>query len=304
MANFFAHGKLLLTAEYLVVKGAKSLAIPTRVGQHLELKEGSGSELVWKSLDHKGNEWFSAKYDLMGFDCLKTTDEDKAAYLRKVLRAVCRDNSDFLSKWKKYRVTTKLDYPQEWGLGSSSTLIHLLCQWAEANPYLVYFDLFNGSGYDIACADADGPLFYQFLGDSLHVETAEWKPSFLDQLYVVYTGQKQDSVSSVRDFLKKKVKKADIKKADELTQSFYEADDLVSLEAVIEDHENHLSSILGQPTIQSTRFSDYWGKVKSMGAWGGDMALATSDQGMAKTKEYFKSKGCDTVMLLGELGMV
>lgn len=304
LATFFAHGKLLLTSEYLVVKGARALALPTRQGQHLELKEGSGSELVWKSQDHEGNEWFNAKYDLMGFDCLKTSDDDKAAYLRKLLRGVCQDNSDFLSKWKKYRVTTKLDFPLTWGLGSSSTLIHLLCQWAEANPYLVYFNLFNGSGYDIACADADGPILYQFKGDSLDVNPVDWNPEFIDQLFLIPLGQKQNSEESLKGFLKKKIKKSDISDGTALSEAFLKEKNLKGLEKVICEHECCLGKILGKEAIKKERFSDYWGQIKSLGAWGGDMALVTSDRSADETKKYFRDKKIDTVLSFKDIALL
>jgi len=293
-----------LTSEYLVVKGARALALPTRQGQHLELKEGSGSELVWKSLDSKGEEWFNSKYDLMGFDCLKTTDEDKATYLRKLLRAVCQDNSDFLSKWKKYRVTTKLDFPLSWGLGSSSTLIHLLCQWAEANPYLVYFNLFNGSGYDIACADADGPILYQFNGDSLDVNPVDWNPDFIDQLFLIPLGNKQSSEESLKGFLKKKIKKSDIADGTTLSEAFYHAKNLKGLEKVIQEHECCIGKIIGQKQIKEERFSDYWGQIKSLGAWGGDMALVTSDRSKADTEAYFKEKNIDSVLSFKDVALI
>jgi mevalonate kinase len=289
--KLFAHGKLLLTSEYLVVKGAKALAVPTKMGQHLELKESSGSELNWKSLDHEGNEWFSAQFDLMSFDCMKTTDEEIAGRLRKMLRAVCNDNSDFLSKWKKYRVTTRLDFPRDWGLGTSSTLIYLLSTWAEANPYFVYFDLFEGSGYDVACANAEGPLVYQFTGDNIHLESCGWKPGYLDKLYIIHLGQKQDTSTSLREFLKLKVNKTDLKEGTELTEAFLHARSLSQLEKCVGEHESLLSTILKKPTIKEDRFSDYWGQVKSLGAWGGDMALVTSNKADAETKEYFSKKG-------------
>ena len=38
MHKFYSHGKLLLTAEYAVLDGAKALALPTKLGQSLEVK--------------------------------------------------------------------------------------------------------------------------------------------------------------------------------------------------------------------------------------------------------------------------
>ena len=37
MEKFYSHGKLLITAEYAVLDGAKALALPTKFGQTLEV---------------------------------------------------------------------------------------------------------------------------------------------------------------------------------------------------------------------------------------------------------------------------
>ena len=37
--NYYSCGKLLITGEYLVLKGAKGLAIPTKYGQKLSVKK-------------------------------------------------------------------------------------------------------------------------------------------------------------------------------------------------------------------------------------------------------------------------
>ena len=37
--DYYSCGKLLITAEYLVLKGAKGLAIPTKYGQKLSIKK-------------------------------------------------------------------------------------------------------------------------------------------------------------------------------------------------------------------------------------------------------------------------
>ena len=36
--NYYSCGKLLITAEYLILKGAKGLAIPTKQGQKMSVK--------------------------------------------------------------------------------------------------------------------------------------------------------------------------------------------------------------------------------------------------------------------------
>jgi len=55
------------------------------------------------------------------------------------------------------------------------------------------------------------------------------------------------------------------------------------------------------PTVQNNEFSDYWGCVKSLGAWGGDFVLATTDRSEEETRNYFKSKGLDVIFRYDEL---
>ena len=39
MQSFYSHGKLLITAEYLVLAGAKAFAIPCKKGQYLKFND-------------------------------------------------------------------------------------------------------------------------------------------------------------------------------------------------------------------------------------------------------------------------
>lgn len=291
-SSWYARGKLLLTAEYVVLHGAKALALPTKLGQHLKLKESSGSELIWKAYDHEGKMWFEGKFDLMGFDVLKTSDEQTARSLRKVLRSACRDNGDFLSQWKKYIVETKLEFPRDWGLGSSSTLVYLISEWAEANPFLVLFDSFEGSGYDVACAGADGPILYQLSEDALHYESCDFDPPFSDQLYFVHLGEKADSREAVKKFLKgKKPSKATIENISGITEDMINERAFNNYEKQIEEHNKIIAEILPVDPPSQTHFPDYWGKVKPLGAWGGDFVMVTSDRSIKETRDYFNDKG-------------
>ena len=58
MVEYYSHGKLLLTAEYAVLDGAKCLAVPTKLGQSLRVSPLKKSLIDWKSFDHQGNLWF------------------------------------------------------------------------------------------------------------------------------------------------------------------------------------------------------------------------------------------------------
>lgn len=48
--KFNSNGKLLLSGEYLVLKGAKSLSIPTRFSQTLEVSNNASGKIKWGKL--------------------------------------------------------------------------------------------------------------------------------------------------------------------------------------------------------------------------------------------------------------
>jgi hypothetical protein len=50
-----------------------------------------------------------------------------------------------------YNITTHLNFPKKWGLGTSSTLINNIAQWLQIDAFTLLNNSFGGSGYDIAC---------------------------------------------------------------------------------------------------------------------------------------------------------
>ena len=155
MKSFRSNGKLLLTGEYLVLDGALALAIPTSFGQSLEIASPDQGYIHWKSYDHLGNCWFEWSFNI----------EDKPnngvrETLLKILSAARKLNPEFLTGSSGVEVKTTLDFPREWGLGSSSTLVNNIAQWAEVDPFKLLWNSFGGSGYDIAAASRDTPILY------------------------------------------------------------------------------------------------------------------------------------------------
>ena len=60
-STFYSNGKLLITGEYVVLDGAKSLALPTKFGQNLSVEKVDSNQLIhWVSYDHDGSIWFEA----------------------------------------------------------------------------------------------------------------------------------------------------------------------------------------------------------------------------------------------------
>jgi hypothetical protein len=68
---------------------------------------------------------------------------------------------------------------------------------------------------------------------------------------------------------------------------------LAGFESLMEKHENLLSDVLQEQPVKQRLFPDYFGMIKSLGAWGGDFVLATGDE---KTMAYFKGKEYSTVI--------
>lgn len=293
-----AHGKLLLTGEYFVLDGATALAIPVRYGQSLLVEPAKElGFLSWISKNYDEGIWFSATFSLPDLTLVSFTDKKIAETLASILSACQQQNPDFLSGNQGLRVFTQNDFPREWGLGTSSTLIAALAKWAGVNPYPVLFDTMGGSGYDIACAYADEPVLYRVDGLSPTVKNADFHPPFTKNIFFVFLGKKQDSREGIRRYCERaEGDEVLIAKISELTGRFLNAASLPKLDVVIQEHEVLISQTLDLPRAKDLYFNDFWGEIKSLGAWGGDFVLATSESSEPETRRYFQEKGFSVVL--------
>lgn len=268
----------------------------------MKVKKTSKSDLYWYSYDHKGEEWFRAQISLMDFSAIKTTDEFKAAYLQKLLKGAVRLNSEFLSKWNGFDVKTYLEFPRDWGLGSSSTLTYLLAQWADVNPLLLHFEVSEGSGYDVACAGADSPIQYSLQDDTINYSEIDFEPPFIDKLYFVHLNRKASSPAAVEYYFKNvKGRKSLAAKLTEITEQMLGTRSFKSFCESVKAHEELLAENLKMKSVRQELFQDFKGVVKSLGAWGGDFVMACSDESPDNIKSYFRSKGYETVMGFNEM---
>lgn len=301
--NYYAHGKLLLTSEYAVLDGALALAIPTKFGQVMTVKQTRKSDLFWKSYDKERNQWFTAQISLYDFSPVKTTDDEKAAYLAKLLKGAVRQNSEFLSKWNGFDVETHLEFDREWGLGSSSSLTYMVAKWAGVNPLLLHFEVSKGSGYDVAAAGADLPITYQLGDETVNYQEVDFDPPFKNSLHFIYLNEKQDSKVAIEHYFKKaKQKKTLVKKMTAITESVLKCQTLNGFIELIKEHEALLCHHLGLSSICDQRgFTDFNGAIKSLGAWGGDFILAASPDSATEVKAYFSDKGYETVIPYEEM---
>tara|TARA_R110001583_G_scaffold44840_8_gene141928 strand:- start:3143 stop:4066 length:924 start_codon:yes stop_codon:yes gene_type:complete len=297
--QYYSNGKLLITGEYLVLDGAQSLAVPTLYGQSLSVKETQDKLLTWKSLDDKGKPWFESDYELEDFDPVtkNTVSEEALAIsvtLKKILLEARKLNPSFLSTSQGYEITTALNFPREWGLGSSSTLINNIAQWAQIDAYVLLWNAFSGSGYDIACAQNNSPIIYQLKNSRPIVHSTSFNPTFKSDLYFVYLNQKQNSRDGIAQYRNKEFNAfSAISQINSITQRILTCTRLSQFDKLIKKHESILSEILGTPTVKERLFPDFKGAIKSLGAWGGDFILATGNK---TTPDYFKEKGYATVI--------
>ncbi|MBQ4805507.1 GHMP kinase [Aquimarina sp. MMG015] len=308
--SFYSHGKLLLTSEYLVLDGIKALALPTKPGQWLKVEENDSDHISWKSFDKDGDCWFEtiiklplAISEANSSNTRFLTDEEGLGIsetLLEILKVAQELNPDFLSGEKGCYVETHLEFNRKWGLGSSSTLINNIAQWADVNAFTLLKKSFGGSGYDIASAQHTTPIFYIRKEDTPVISIAQFDPIFKDHLFFVYLNQKQDSKQSIKHYQSLPLKDFDVasEKIKEITNSLIECSSLEEFCKLIDLHEQTISKIIKTPTIKSTLFSDYSGSIKSLGGWGGDFVLAT---GTISDINYFSNKGYETIIPYSEM---
>ncbi len=303
--KYYSNGKLLLTGEYLVLEGATALALPTKFGQSLRVTPAPQRELEWVSFDHKNRHWLQVLFDWKGdrlelqrdyvFGRLPKREEPTAARLEHLLNYAHQKNPKVLSNGHGFEVLAYLEFPRNWGLGSSSTFINNLASWFEIDPYDLLEQSFGGSGYDIACAQYNYPILYKREGDKRTVVPAAFNPEFKDEIFLIHQNKKQDSRQAIAHFRKQSPQRiaSAIEEVDQITREMIACDDLKEFELLVHAHETVMSGILNLPTIKSERFPDYPGAIKSLGAWGGDFMLVT---GFPELMQYFVDKGYRTIL--------
>ncbi|MEM9078429.1 MAG: GYDIA family GHMP kinase [Bacteroidota bacterium] len=297
--KFYSNGKLLLSGEYAILDGASGLAIPTKYGQSLSIKSIEKPVLQWKSRTHEGTIWFEAEFAMNNYTINDATDREVANTLQKLLIETKRQNPIFLSEEIGVEAKSRLTFPREWGLGSSSTLINNIAQWGKIDAYQLLWNAFGGSGYDIACAQHNTPITYHLKNKQPIVTPVQFEPPFKDSLFFVYLNQKQSSKNAIEAYREQSFDVNQlVSDVSSITQKMIKTDSLAEFEALIEEHEAILSKILRQEPIKSRLFPDFPGAIKSLGAWGGDFILAT---GVQNVRPYFESKGFETILDYSEM---
>jgi mevalonate kinase len=308
--RFYSHGKLLLTSEYLVLDGAEAIAIPCRFGQDLEFETNQTGCVHWKAYSNYQTIWgdFNFSMDLLDQPPeVETNSELK--FLIKLLQTARKLNKSFLKNSPGISVNTHLEFPRDWGLGSSSTLIHNVALWAEVNPYELLSLTMGGSGYDIACAGATHPISFVINPGKtpLKIAAITLGETIQKQAVFIHLNSKQDSREAISAYLKQKESATfslenSLKDINELSIQLATAKDTKQLEHCIRLHESFIGNIIQQTPVKERLFEDFKGAIKSLGGWGGDFIMAASDTlSTAEIKEYFLEKGYPTSFYYAEM---
>lgn len=284
MSTFFAPGKLLLSAEYAVLQGAKAIAVPTFQGQHLSVQEIEGSKIRYTALDQSGKAW-------LDFNLGEAQNPEE-----KLVEGIIAANIS-LGDTKGLQLTSRLDFPREWGLGSSSTFISLLAQWLETDVWPLFFEHLKGSGYDVAVAQSKSCIQYELKA----AQQPSWEtvaiPEFFKDTGLLYLGQKQNSAKEVKRFLAQNQAPELVAQISKLSDRLLSLRDLNELEAWMGEHEELSAQLIGLEPVPPRVLPEFTGAAKSLGAWGGDFLWFSR----MENKERFAAAGFDQVFPFSHL---
>jgi len=291
--QLYTHGKLLITAEYAVLDGALALALPTRLGQHFSFSTQEEASIHWVANDLNQKVWFEGQFDAEHL--IATTQNEIADRLTQIFQAIRHLKPQAMRSGLSIEST--LEFDRNWGLGTSSTLISALASYFELDPYALLEKTFGGSGYDIACANAEGPIGYHKSTAGVSVETVALNWSFKEELYLVYLNQKMDSREAITHYKQRPIDSAFINDISALTRAVIQTQTLQDFEKLMQQHEELVGAQLKLDPIGQTLFKGLSGTFSSLGGWGGDFALFTRKENIPSLKE----KGYATILKLSEL---
>ena len=298
MNAIFSPGKLMLTSEYFAIDGALVLAVPTRLGQEFffEEKQDGKSLVLWEAY-HQNKLWLKAVIDYKTWQVLETNIPSSAEFITKTLQNVqLLSNSKFKTDLT-YHLKTNLQFPADYGLGSSSTLMNNLAEWAEINPFHLNSISLGGSGYDIAVAKEKSAVLFQSKPE-IKYEKVDFSPSFKNELIFIHLNQKQDSREGINFYKSKKKSPELVDEFSDLTKKILLCHELENFSELMMTHEHKIADFLEILTVKERLFSDCPSFVKSLGAWGGDFVMSAK---FGDYKNYFWEKGFPSVFEWSEI---
>ena len=300
--TFYSHGKLLLTAEYVVLDATEALGLPTKFGQKLEVETSTEAKTInWKSLLHNQETWLDFQFTWNeNYKFTSNSSLPEAKRLVEIFNWLAQQNPSLFAEDKGYTIISTLEFPKNWGLGSSSTLVNNLAQWAKINAFALQDYAFGGSGYDVACAQNGTPILFKKNQLQPKIQPVQFQPDFKDELFFVYLNQKQNSRDAIQHYRIQSPENIElaINRINAITHQILEVKQIEDFEALLKSHEKIIATLLGQFPIQKQLFSDYPRTIKSLGAWGGDFVLAV---GNLEDQKYFHQKGFETILSFDEM---
>ncbi len=306
--TFYSHGKLLISGEYLVLRGALALAVPTKQGQRMDVEEDESGEniLFWKSYDNQNNIWIDVQFnkkDLSPFkETLKNIEAPVLETLQKILKTIRDLNSEFLKTKGSTHITNYLEFDRHSGLGSSSTLINNIARFAGVDAFVLNKIVFGGSGYDIACANAKKPVLFKIDEEGPVFDTVHFMPPSPEKIFFVHLNKKQDSKTEVINFNNNTSKFIEeIEVISEISEALLFCDDFHDFKQLLDEHEEMMQFVLQEEMVKTKLFPDFKGSVKSLGAWGGDFVLAASSMEEVEVRDYFSNKQYNTIIPYHEM---
>lgn len=291
MSAYFSSGKILLTSEYVVLDGAIAYAFPTKLGQSMTVTPIQGRAIIHWQAYHQGLLWLDCKLDFDTETILESNLANAAQLVLKLVLFIKKHSITQLKNHQSFRISTHLEFPSNFGLGSSSSLIANLAKWSHVDAFAMNESCLGGSGYDIAVALEHHALSFQKKENHNQVKKVNWDPLFLSDLVFVHLNQKQDSREGIKHYRLQEKKPKFIHEMSALSQSIFDASTLEEFSHFTQIHEHKLSHFLEIPTIKEQLFSDCPSFIKSLGAWGGDFVLTSKFVGF---EIYFSSKNYTT----------
>ncbi|MBX2985507.1 MAG: hypothetical protein LC109_14320 [Bacteroidia bacterium] len=307
MEKLWSPGKLMITGEYLVIKGAKALAVPTVLGQQLQFshdRRRRSKMINWVSMTSGDVIWYSNQFDIEhDFEAAEQKGSGRTEFIQSLLKAIHNAKPDFFKEHGVYTFKTFMDFDPGWGLGSSASLIVNLAMLTDLQPFELVFQstLNQGSGYDIATSLMGKPIIYFIEEDMYHwAEPVElsWK-RFAHKCRLIYLNRKQDSNVEITRFKSRWSKDEEhnvIEEISNISEKLISVTDYKEFTQLLNKHELIMSEVLKSKCIKDELFTDFDGVIKSLGAWGGDFILACSNTDTDYTDNYFIEKGYQTIM--------
>ncbi|WP_449388644.1 GYDIA family GHMP kinase [Chryseobacterium lineare] len=292
MGEIFSPGKLMLTSEYFAIDGALVLAVPTKLGQEFSFKEENDEKsLIFWEAYHQNKLWLKAVINYQDWQILETNIPVSAEFILKTLKNVqLLSNTKFKSNFT-YHLSTNLQFPADYGLGSSSTLMNNLAEWADIDPFYLNTISLGGSGYDIAVAKEKSAVLYQSKPE-IKYEKVDFNPSFKNELIFIHLNQKQDSREGINFYRSKNKSQKLVDEFSDLTRKILLCHELENFSDLMLFHEQKISEFLEIPIVKDRFFADCPVFVKSLGAWGGDFVMSRKFGGF---EDYFWGKDFNTI---------